>query len=162
MGGTPVLGYDIAVGGGKLVVNPEEARRVQEIFALYLQHRSLDAVLDEMEVRQWTTKRWRTRDGKEHPGRPFTKASLERLLRNVLYLGQVSHQGEVYAGEQEAMVEQSVWERVQARLVKEQKESGVAAESAHEGKPTRPVAAVAETNGESAADHAAAGLGAEV
>src|SRR6266852_3615031 len=35
VGGTPVLGYDIAVTGGKLVVNPEEACRVQEIFALY-------------------------------------------------------------------------------------------------------------------------------
>jgi len=66
VGGTPVLGYDIAVTGGKLVINPQEARRVQEIFALYQQHRSLDAVLDEMAARQWTTKRWRTRDGKEY------------------------------------------------------------------------------------------------
>jgi Recombinase len=141
-GGTPVLGYDIAVTGGKLVVNPEEAGRVQEIFALYLQHRSLDAVLGEMEARQWTTKRWRTRDGKKHLGRPFTKAILQRLLRNVLYLGQVSHHGEVYAGEQEAIVERPVWERVQARLVKAQEASGVAAGSA-EGKQTQPLPAVA-------------------
>ena len=142
VGGTPVLGYDLAASGGKLVINPEEARRVQEIFALYLQHRSLDAVLVEMEVRHWRTKGWRTRDGKERQGRPFTKAVLERLLRNVLYLGQVSHRGEVYAGEQEAIVEHSIWERAQARLVKAQKESGVAARSA-EGKQTRPVAAAA-------------------
>jgi site-specific DNA recombinase len=147
VGGTPVLGYDLAATGGKLVINSEEARRVQEIFALYLQHRSLDAVLDEMERRQWTTKRWRTRDGKEHLGRPFTKAILERLLRNVLYLGQVSHQGEAYPGEQEAIVERSVWERAQAGLVKAQKKSGVAAGSA-EGKETRPVAAVATTGTE--------------
>ena len=142
VGGTPVLGYDLAASGGKLVINPEEARRVQEIFALYLQHRSLDAVLVEMEVRHWKTKGWRTRDGKERQGRPFTKAVLERLLRNVLYLGQVSHRGEVYAGEQEAIVEHSIWEWAQARLVKAQKESGVAARSA-EGKQTRPVAAAA-------------------
>jgi DNA invertase Pin-like site-specific DNA recombinase len=134
VGGTPVLGYDIAVTGGKLVVNPEEARRVQEIFALYLQHRSLGAVLDEMKVRQWTTKRWRTREGKKHLGRPFTKASLERLLRNVLYLGQVSHQGEVYPGEQEGIVERPVWERVQASLVKAQEDCEVAAGSAREKK----------------------------
>jgi hypothetical protein len=43
----------------------------------------------------------------------------------VLYLGQVSHQGQVYPGEHEAMVEQPVWERVQARLVKVRKESSV-------------------------------------
>src|SRR6266566_1598280 len=45
VGGPPVLGYDIADTGGKLVVNQEEARRVQAIFALYLQHPSLDAVM---------------------------------------------------------------------------------------------------------------------
>ena len=142
VGGTPVLGYDIAVTGGKLVVNSEEACRVQKIFALCLQHRSLDAVLDEMGVRQWRTKRWRTRDGKEHQGRPFTKASLSRLLRNVLYLGQVSHLGEVYAGEQEAIVERRVWERVQAQLVKAQQESGRATASAEREK-TPPLSAVA-------------------
>jgi DNA invertase Pin-like site-specific DNA recombinase len=137
VGGTPVLGYDIAVGGGKLVVNPEEARRVQEIFALYLRHRSLAAVLDEMEARQWTTKRWTTRDGQEHAGRPFTKASLERLLRNVLYVGQVSHQGQVYPGEQAAVVEKSVWTRVHELLPQERNGSCVAAGSSREAKPIR-------------------------
>jgi len=137
VGGTPVLGYDVAAGGGKLVVNRKEARRVQAIFALYLQHRSLDAVLTEVQARQWTTKRWHTREGKEHLGRPFTKTSLERLLRNVLYLGQVSHQGEVYAGEQEAIVEQDVWERAQERLAQEQDGSGVAAASFPEAKKMR-------------------------
>src|ERR1700730_10219106 len=56
VGGTPVLGYDIAPGGGKLLVNAEEANQVQAIFALYLQHRSLDAVLAEIQARRWTTK----------------------------------------------------------------------------------------------------------
>src|SRR5205807_9885843 len=83
-----------------------------------------------------------TAEGKDRQGRPFTKAVLERLLRNVLYLDQVSHRGEVYAGEQEAIVEHSIWERAQARLVKAQKESCVAASST-EGKQTRPVAAAA-------------------
>jgi DNA invertase Pin-like site-specific DNA recombinase len=141
VGGMPPLGYDIALTGGKLVVNPEEARRVHEIFALYLQHRSLKAVLDEMKARQWTTKRWKTRDGKQRLGRLFTKASLERLLRNVLYTGQTSHHGEVYAGEQEAVVAQPVWDRVQARLVKVQEKSGVAV-GFREAKKTRPPAAV--------------------
>src|SRR5258707_8946716 len=59
VGGTPVLGYDIAPTGGKLMVNPEEAERVRAIFALYLQHGSLEAVLAELQARQWTTKsRW--------------------------------------------------------------------------------------------------------
>src|SRR5260370_6686105 len=105
VGGKPVLGYDVAATGGRLEVNPEEASRVQALFAFYLQHRSLDGVLEEVQARQWATKHWKTRDGKEHVGRPFAKPIILRLLRNVLYLGEVSHRGEVYAGEQSAIVE---------------------------------------------------------
>jgi len=118
VGGKPVLGYDVAKTGGKLVVNVEEARQVQSIFALYLQHRSLEAVLAETQARRWTTKRWRTRDGHEHLGRSFTKPTLLRLLRNVVYLGRVSHEGALYPGEQEAIVEQTIWERAQEVLAK--------------------------------------------
>ncbi len=149
VGGRPVLGYDVAVSGGKLVVNTEEASRVQEIFALYLQHGSVDAVLAEVKARPWTTKRWRTREGKEHLGRAFTKPTLTRLLRNVLYLGQVSHQGVVYAGEQAGIVEKVVWQRANELLAQEQKGRCVAAGPSPEAKktpgPGRPQTAVAET-----------------
>jgi DNA invertase Pin-like site-specific DNA recombinase len=137
VGGKPVLGYDVAAAGGKLVVNVDEASRVQAIFALYLQHRSVEAVLAEVQARQWTTKRWRSRDGKEHPGQPFTKPALVRLLRNVLYAGQVSHQGQVYPGEHAAVVDKSVWTRVHELLPQGQSGSGVAAESSREAKRMR-------------------------
>ena len=134
VGGKPVLGYDVAKTGGKLVVNVEEARQVQSIFALYLQHRSLEAVLAETQARRWTTKRWRTRDGHEHLSRSFTKPILLRLLRNVVYLGTVSHEGALYPGEQEAIVEQTIWERVQEVLAKEQKGCGVVVGSSSSSK----------------------------
>ena len=137
VGGVPVLGYDLAVSGGKLVVNAEEASRVQAIFTMYLEHRSLEAVLAEMQVREWTMKRWRTREGKEHLGRPFTKSTLKRLLRNVLYLGQVSQQGAIYAGEQAAIVEKAVWDRVNEKLANAQAGCGVAAKSSSETKQLR-------------------------
>ena len=40
VGGCPVLGYDVDPGGGRLVVNEEEAERVRAIFALFEEHRS--------------------------------------------------------------------------------------------------------------------------
>src|SRR5216684_4011006 len=129
VGGVPVLGYDVAATRGKLVVNTDEASRVQAIFALYLQRGAVEAVWAEVQARQWTTKRWMTREGKEHLGRSFTKPTLTRLLKNVLYLGQVSHQGKVYVGEQAAIVEKAVWERVNERLAQEQGGGCVAAES---------------------------------
>jgi len=67
VGGTPVLGYDVAPGGGKLVVNEEEASQVRAIFALYLEHGALSPVLSEIQKRQWTTKRWTTNEGRLHP-----------------------------------------------------------------------------------------------
>lgn len=39
-----------------------------------------------------------------------------RLLTNPLYLGKVEHSGALYAGEQAALVEPSVWEPIQEEL----------------------------------------------
>jgi site-specific DNA recombinase len=119
-GGIPMLGYDVAAGGGKLVVNEEEAAQVRAIFGLYLEHRSVARVLAEVRSRQWTTKHWSTREGKKHPGRPFTRNSLKRLLSSVVYLGQVIQQGKVYGGEQAAIVEKAIWRRVKEGLAREE------------------------------------------
>src|SRR5450759_4139387 len=45
VGGSPVLGYDVAPAGGRLIVNEKEGRRVRDIFALFVQHRSLPKTL---------------------------------------------------------------------------------------------------------------------
>ena len=55
-------------------------------------------------------------DGHPDAGRPFTKAGLERLLGNVVYIGQVRFQGENYAGEQAGIIEQAVWRQAQELL----------------------------------------------
>ena len=130
-GGIPVLGYDVAAGGGKLAINEEEAARVRAIFGLYLERRSVAGVLAEVQLRQWTTKHWRTREGKEHRGRPFTKNTLKRLLRSVVYLGQVIQQGKLYEGEQTAIVERAIWQRVKEGLAKEEARSVAAATAKH-------------------------------
>ena len=64
-GGWPQLGYDVDPRSTRLVVNEDEAARVRAIFALYLQHESLLPVVQELERRGWTNKRWKTRGGKE-------------------------------------------------------------------------------------------------
>jgi site-specific DNA recombinase len=56
IGGVPVLGYDIVPGGGRLMVNDKESRRIRDIFALFAEHRSLRAVVAELARRQWKTK----------------------------------------------------------------------------------------------------------
>jgi site-specific DNA recombinase len=116
VGGTPVLGYDVDSGGGRLVVNKKEAVRVREIFELYRSQRSLVAVVMELSRRRWKTKSWRSNRSIEHSGRPFTKASLGRLLTNAIYDGKVEHRGTIYAGEHASIVEPTVWEEVNTEL----------------------------------------------
>jgi len=116
VGGVPVLGYDVAAGGGKLVINEEEARQVRAIFALYLQHRGVLPVLSLVRQRQWTTKRWTTRSGRLYPGRPFACHDLSRLLTNVIYVGKIGFRGQLYQGEHDAIVEEGIWQRVQSMI----------------------------------------------
>jgi DNA invertase Pin-like site-specific DNA recombinase len=116
VGGTPVLGYDVALAGGKLIVNEEEAEQVRSIFALYLEHGDAGPVLGCIEQQRWNTKSWIAKNGRAHPGRMFARADLIRLLTNIVYSGRIHSHGQSYAGEQQAIVEQTVWQRVQAML----------------------------------------------
>jgi site-specific DNA recombinase len=111
-GGHPVLGYDVHPGGGRLVINEDEAARVRAIFDLYLECRSLVTVAREVNRRGWTTKQWTSSEGREHRGRPFGKSDLYRTLRNIIYTGQVDHKGTVYPGEHPAIVDAATFQKV--------------------------------------------------
>jgi site-specific DNA recombinase len=114
IGGHPVLGYDIDLRGGRLMVSQDEADCVRAIFNLYLEHERLIPVLQELDARGWYNKRWTTAEGNIRGGKRFTKASLHGLLTNAIYTGMVNHKGELYDGEHEAIVDQRTWKRVQA------------------------------------------------
>ena len=90
-GGLPILGYDVDARTKKLVINEEEAVRVRAIFVLYLEHRGLLPVVEEMARRGWCNKQSLTGQGHVRGGRPFTKGSLYQLLTNVTYTGQVRY-----------------------------------------------------------------------
>ncbi len=119
--GKPILGYDFVPApapftGRRLVVNKTEAERVRRIFELYLEAGSILRVADECNSRGWTTKSWTTTAGRTVGNREFDKTIISRLLRNPLYVGKVPHNGAVYDGEHEAIVEDDLFRRVQARL----------------------------------------------
>jgi len=115
-GGTPLLGFDLDPRGGRLLVNDDEAARVQAIFALYLEYQALLPLVQELERRGWVGKRWQTRKGRTRGGAPFTKTSLYRLLTNVVYAGKVRYKDEVHDGEQPALLDADTFGRVQALL----------------------------------------------
>jgi len=114
IGGWPVLGYDIK--DGRLVVNPQEAEQVREIYRIAFEAPSLETVVKVCAARAYQTKYWTTQKGRAHPARHFHRMTLRLLLSNVLYTGSVSHKGTVYAGEHDRIVDQQMWEQVNRQL----------------------------------------------
>jgi len=117
-GGVPVLGYDVdrSNGSPRLVVNPREAGRVRDIFALYLYLGSLQRVVTDLTRRGWTNKRRITRKGEARGGRPFDASTLYTLLTNPIVTGKIVHKGQVYDGEHEAIIDAAVFDKVQHQL----------------------------------------------
>ena len=73
-GGMPLLGYDVV--NTKLVLVPEEADRVRQIFQMYLEGEGLTWLAGQIERLGWRNKRWTTRKGTVRGGRAFDKTSL--------------------------------------------------------------------------------------
>ena len=122
-GGKPILGYDIvrppeSPGGSRLVVNPEEAERVRQLFEMYRQSEGLIAVVEEAQRLGWVNKVWTTKAGKERGGGTIDKSILWRILTNVTYIGKVAYAGQVYEGEHDAIISPELWQAVQAILTR--------------------------------------------
>ena len=124
-GGHPMLGYDIDPRGGRLILNACEAHQVRTIYNLYLDYKALLPVVREINRRGWRSKQWVTKRGATHGGYPFTKGLLYRLLTNTIYTGKVEYKGQLYSGEQEAIVEAETWENVQRILHRSGRSGGV-------------------------------------
>ena len=114
-GGFIPLGYERK--DKALVVHKAEAKRVRGIFETYVESGgSIMATLDALAQRGWRHKTWRTKAGKTLGGGPFTKATLRKLLGSVLYRGQLDVDGEVCEGKHDAIIDEPLWDEVQALL----------------------------------------------
>jgi len=115
-GGTPPLGYDVDREAKKLAVNPEEAKLVRHIFNRFLSLASVTKLARELNDNGRTTKSWVTANGKTRQGRPWNKSHLYRLLNNPILIGLVSHKGDTFPGEHEAIIAKPLWDKVQKAL----------------------------------------------
>jgi site-specific DNA recombinase len=55
-------------------------------------------------------------DGTEYGNQRFSNGALYLMLQNRTYRGEATHKGSAYPGEHSAIVEQSLWDAVQAVL----------------------------------------------
>ena len=114
MGGNIPLGYDLK--DRKLVVNKKEAETVKTIFRLYAELGAVRKVKAEIDRLKLRTKAQHPESGVTRGGLPFRVGHLYTILRNRLYRGQIHHKGEVYTGDHDPIVDQALWDKVQAQL----------------------------------------------
>jgi DNA invertase Pin-like site-specific DNA recombinase len=114
VGGVVPLGYHAK--DRSITVVEEEARTVRHIFRRYLELGSLNLLLADLRKTSIKTKVRPLSTGRTVGGIPFTRGSLAYFLRNCFYLGEVKYKGEVFRGEQPAILDRKLFEAVQSKL----------------------------------------------
>ena len=114
MGGNLPLGYDVK--DKKLIVNEAEAETVRSIFRQYREIESVRELRDRLAAEGVTSKRRRMRDGRVIGGKPINRGALYHLLHNRLYRGEMVHKDKAYPGAHDAIVDEELWDEVQATL----------------------------------------------
>jgi site-specific DNA recombinase len=126
VGGSPPLGYDIDKVNRRLVINPKEAELVKKIFDLYLEKRSLLSVAIALNEKNYTTKSYTTFKGRKSGGVKFKSTSIQSIVKNPFYTGKVNHAGQLYQGEQERIISDETFQKVQEILANNRRERKVA------------------------------------
>ena len=117
MGGVPPLGYNVQ--SRLLVVNEVEASVVRRIFEEMLTNGSPTQIAAALTADGITTKAWITQDGQTRRGARIDKKYLHKLLRNRLYLGELSHKGNWYPGAHPPIIDRELWDKVHAVLARD-------------------------------------------
>jgi len=114
MGGTIPLGYDVK--DRKLIVNAAEAETALLIFERYLALGCVSKVKVDLDQKGIRSKQRILTSGRVLGGCPFDRGALYHVLRNRIYRGEVVHKGVAYPGEHQPIVDEELWNAVQARL----------------------------------------------
>ena len=114
MGGRPPLGYDIHER--TLVINDTEAVTVRHIFARYLALKSVALLKAELDAAGIVSKMYAGRSGPACGGTPMQRGALYKLLSNPIYRGRIRHKALTFPGQHPALIDEALWEGVQAQL----------------------------------------------
>jgi DNA invertase Pin-like site-specific DNA recombinase len=114
MGGVPPLGYQAQ--DRKLVIVESEAEIVRFIFRRYAELGSVRWLRDELEARSIQSKLRTSAAGGISGGKPFARGAIYLMLQNRIYRGEIVHNRQSYPGEHEPIIDQPLWDAVQAQL----------------------------------------------
>jgi DNA invertase Pin-like site-specific DNA recombinase len=114
MGGVVPLGYEVK--DRKLLVLSNEAERVRHIFRRYLELGSVYDLQVDLAADGIRTKARVGRDGRRFGDTQFSRGALYHMLRNCIYLGEISHRGKAYPGEHESIITDELFAAVNRLL----------------------------------------------
>jgi len=114
MGGVPPLGY--RAEDRKLVIVDREAEIVRSIFRRYADLGSVRLLKQELEARGIKSKSRTSASDRVIGGKPFSRGALYLILQNRTYLGEIVHKGKSHLGEHPPIIDQPLWDTVQAQL----------------------------------------------
>jgi site-specific DNA recombinase len=114
MGGVPPLGYETRDRG--LVVVDSEAETVRCIFRRYAELGAIRLLKEELDAQGLKSKCRTSTSGRLWGGKPFSRGALYLMLQNRIYRGKIVHKERSYPGKHTPIIDQELWEMVQARL----------------------------------------------
>ena len=151
MGGNVPIGYDVRAR--KLIVNQQQEKKVRMIFERYLSIGSATALAQQLEREGIRSPRRVSRSGRESGGGAFSRGALYAVLKNRIYLGEVSHKGQAYKGQHDAIIDQDLFEAANELLARNRSNIILGLHAEH---PSLLVGLVCDSHGRRMlADHAA-------
>jgi site-specific DNA recombinase len=114
MGGLPSLGYDVK--DRKLIVNEAEAETVRHIFRRYVELKSVRELKEDLDSASIASKVRTAPDGSPYGGQSLARGALYLMLQNRIHRGEIVHKGKSYPGEHKAIIDETLWNDVQAIL----------------------------------------------
>lgn len=118
MGGTPPIGYEVR--DKALLIHDPSAQLVREIYQMYLTLGNVRLLKADLDRRDRKSPVRVSRRSNQSGNVPFSRGHLYRILSNPIYIGQVSHRGITHPGQHLPIVDQGLWDAVQAKLISNQ------------------------------------------
>ncbi len=107
------LGY-ILTDQQELQVNATEAAVVRDIFQRFSAAHSMTQLIEELSGLDYRTKSHISRNGNQHGGKHFDRNTINQLLRNRAYIGEVFYKDAWHPGKHEPIIDRALWDQVQA------------------------------------------------
>ena len=122
MGGVVPLGF--RVKDRALHVVEEHAALIRLIYERYLAIGSVVRLKAALDRECITLPQRQDRAGRANGGGPFSRGHLHKILTNPVYIGQITHKGQVHEGQHPPILDRALWDAVQQRLASQTQAAG--------------------------------------